>query len=433
VPCIPGVDITCVPGLIVEYGSGQFFDQMAEQTAEAAAEMLRTLVAGWLSIKTPQVGDGSCSTGGDGKLHCSTTVAYLQAYTYWAVAAIAVGTVLITAIKMAWERNGREAGSFAKNIVMLVVLAGAGIPAVQLLIEIGDAYADWILSASANGDLGKRLLLLVPATKITGVPPVVVIGISIMMFLTTMVQLLLLLARNAGLVLLAGLLPVAAAVGGSTRSRYLTWLIALVLYKPAAATIYATVFWLGQGQTLTDLLTGMVMFCMAIVALPALMRLIAPAVAVLSSGGGSSGVALAAASGAGQLASGAVRLANSGGGSGRSGSPGQSGGQGNPGRPGGATPSAPAPAPRPSGGGAASSSGAAGAGAAGAGTTGAGATGGAAGAGAGAGAGAAGAGAAAAGPVGVAAVAGVAAVKAGPAVVRKVGGTASGAADGEGS
>ncbi|MEV0005858.1 hypothetical protein AB0H28_26735 [Micromonospora sp. NPDC050980] len=429
-PCVPAIDPTCIPGAILDSTAGRFLDEIAEQSSQAAAEMLKTLVAGWLSIPTPEVSQ------------TSGVVANLRAYTYWAVAAIAVGTVLIAAIKMAWERNGREAGSFAKNMVMLVVLAGAGVPAVQLLIEIGDAYADWILSASANGDLGKRMLLLVPAATITGMPPVVVIGISLMVFLSTTVQLLLLLARNAGLVLLAGLLPAAAAVGGATRNRYLTWLLALVLYKPAAATIYATVFWLGQGQTLTDLLTGLVMFCMAIVALPALMRLIAPAVTVLSSGGSTSGVGVAVASGVGQLASGAVRLSNTSGGSGHSGSPGPSGGQGNPGTPGrpqGSTPSTPAPAPRPSGGGGAGtasgagSSGVAGAGKAGAGAAGSGAGGGAAGGAAGAGAGAAGAGAAAAGPVGIAAIAGVAAAKAGPAVVRKIGGTASGAADGEGS
>ncbi|TDB80176.1 hypothetical protein E1182_09910, partial [Micromonospora sp. KC721] len=217
------------------------------------------------------------------------------------------------------ERNGREAGSFAKNLTMLAVITAAGVPAVQLLIDIGDEYANWILDASANRDLGKRLLLLAPGAATSGMSPLMVIGISIMMFLSTMVQLLMLLARNAGLVLLAGLLPVAAAVGGSMRSRYLTWLLALVLYKPVVATIYAAVFWLlGGGQSLTDLLTGVVMFCMAIVALPALMRLIAPAVSVLSSGGGG-GVAVAAGSALGQVASGAVRLMESSGGGSRGG------------------------------------------------------------------------------------------------------------------
>ncbi|GAB3866208.1 hypothetical protein GCM10029963_78220 [Micromonospora andamanensis] len=148
-----------------------------------------------------------------------------------------------------------------------------------------------------------------------------------------MVQLLMLLARNAGLVLLAGLLPLAAASGISgsgqaVRNRYLTWLLALVLYKPAAATIYAAVFWLiGDGQTLTDVLTGLVMFCMAIVALPALLRLIAPGVSVLSSGGSASGAGVAAVSAAGQVASGAVRLSNSGG-KGSGGAGGHTGGGG---------------------------------------------------------------------------------------------------------
>ncbi|GIJ28277.1 hypothetical protein Vqi01_34390 [Micromonospora qiuiae] len=404
--------------MVLESTASRFLDELAEQASQAAAEMLKALVTGWLAIPTPEVSQ------------TSGVVQHLRTYTNWAVAAIAVGAVLIAAMKMALERNGREAGSFARNMVALVVLTGAGVPAVQLLIGIGDAYADWILSASANGDLGKRLLLLAPAPATAGLPALVVIGISIMVFLSTMVQLLLLLARNAGLVLLAGLLPVAAAVGGSVRSRYATWLLALVLYKPAAATIYAAVFWLGgESKSLTDLLTGLVMFCMAIVALPALLRLIAPAVSVLSTGG-SSGAAVAAVSTAGQLASGAVRLANSGGKSG-GGSGGRTGDDGK-GRPGGAMPSAPVPPPRPAGGGAASGTGgataAAGSGAK-AGAASAGASSATAGTAAGSGAGAA----AAAGPAGIAVAGGVAAAKAGPATVRKIGETGSGAVGGEGS
>lgn len=414
-PECPPIDLTCIPDRILEKTASFPLNELAEQASQAAAEMLKTLVAGWLVIPTPEVSQ------------TSGVVQHLRAYTNWAVAAIAVGSVLIAATKMALDRDGREAGVLTRNLVALVVLAGAGVPAVQLLIKIGDAYADWILSASANGDLGKRLLLLAPASAINRMPALVVIGISIMMFLSTMVQLLLLLARNAGLVLLSGLLPLAGAVGGPVRSRYVTWLLALVLYKPAAATIYAAVFWLGgDGKSLTDLLTGLVMFCMAIVALPALMRLIAPAVSVLSTGG-SGGIAVAAASGAGRLATGAIRLVGSGSGRG-----GRSGANGGPGRPGGAAPSM--PAPRPSGGGAgpgaAGTGGAAGAKAAGAGAGTAGAGAGAAG---GSAAGAGTAGAAAGGPVGVAVATGVAAAKAGPAAVRKVGGSASEAVDGEGA
>lgn len=424
----PIVNPVCVPGHVLDTTAGRFLDELSEQASEAAAEMLKALVAGWLSIPTPKVSQGSCHTDASGKLVCDGTVDYLSAYTNWAVAALAVGAVLVGAIRLAWERNGRDAGTLTKGLVTMVVLAGAGVPAVQLLIGIGDAYSDWILNASADGDLGARLRAFAPAAATNGLSALMVIGISIMMFLATMVQLLLLLARGAGLVLLAGLLPLAAASGiaGSGRAirdRYLTWLLALVLYKPAAATIYAAVFWmLGKAQDLTTLLTGLVMFCMAIVALPALMRLIAPAVSVLSSGGSGS-AAMAATSAAGQIASGAIRLNASSGASG--GGPGARSGGSDPGRPGGATPSAPMPAPRPSGEGARTGTTApvpAGSGsstattaqtaASTAQTT-----------------GAAGAATSAAGPAGLA----VTAAQAGPGTVRKVGGTASGAVGGEGA
>ena len=443
--CLPGADFLCDSIDAAAAATAQkFLEELARAASEAAGEMLRALVAGWLSVPSP---DMSQESG---------TVAFLRGYTHWAVAAIAVGAVLVAAIRLAWERNGREAGSLARGLVTMVVLTGAGVPAVQLLTAIGDSYSDWILDKAADGDLGARLLLLMPVgTTFGGLPALAVIGVAALMFLTTMVQLLMLLARGAGLVLLAGLLPLAGSVGiaGSGRAirdRYLTWLLALVLYKPAAATVYAAVFWmLGHGRDLTTLLTGLVMFCMAIVAMPALMRLIAPAVSVLSSGGGSGGVAAAGVSGVAQLASGAVRIGSSGGG-------GSGGGQagGGAGMPGGASPSAPMPGPRPSGGAGASGGGGAaagagggagsGAGAAGPGaasTAGAGAGAGTAGAGAGTGAGAASAGAgagagagaaAAGGPVGLAVAAGVMAAKAGPATVRKVGGTASGAVDGQG-
>ncbi|MFI2667556.1 hypothetical protein [Micromonospora carbonacea] len=422
--CVPVVDPLCLPGKAVESTAGHFLEEIAEQMAEAAAEMLRAMVTGWLSIPTPDVTQES------------GTVAYLRAYTSWAVAAVAVAAVLVAAGRLAWERDGREAGTFGKGLVTMVVLAGAGVPAVQLLITIGDSYSNWILDAAADGDLGNRLLTLAPAAATNGLSALMVTGLSMMVFTGSLVQLLMLLGRGVGLVLLPGLLPLVASAGisrtgQSVRDRYLTWLLALVLYKPTAATIYAAAFWmLGHGQDLTTLLTGLVAFFMAIVALPALMRLLAPAVSALSSGG-SGGVAAAAVSSGGQIASGAIRLSNAAGGSGRGqGDAGTSG----PGRADGATPSTPVPSPRPAGGGGAPAPGAGATGSASAGTGTAAAGAGSAGAGAaGAGAGAAGAGAAAAGPVGMAAAAGVAAAKAGPTVVRKVGGTAaSGAVEGEG-
>ncbi|AEB48028.1 hypothetical protein VAB18032_30324 (plasmid) [Micromonospora maris AB-18-032] len=348
-----------------------------------------------------------------------------------------MGALLVGAIRLAIERNGREAGSIAKGLAALVVITGVGVPAVQVLTVVGDAYSNWILTEAANKDLGARLLQLSPAAGASTLSPIMLIGVSLFIFMAAMVQLMMLLAQSAGLVLLAGLLPLVAAAGISgsgqaVRNRYLTWLIALILYKPAAATIYAAVFWLGQGKTLTDLLTGLVMFCMAIVALPALLRLIAPAVSVLSSGGGASGAGVAAVSAAGQIASGAVRLSNSSGGKGSGGGSGSRTGNSTD-RPVGASP--PVPSQRPSDGVAAGTSTSASPGAAGGAAAGSGAAAGtsadtnSAAPGTAARTGAA----AAAGPVGLAVAGGLAGTQASQAPVRKVGGTASGAMDGEGS
>ena len=154
--------------------------------------------------------------------------------------------------------------------------------------------------------------------------PLIIIGISVFLILIAIAQILMMFGRAAALILLAGMLPIAAAAGvtGQTgqqmRSKYFSWVLALVLYKPVAATIYAAAFWqVGEAASLNGLFTGMVMFLMALVALPALMRLIAPAVGAVTGGGG--GAALAGASGGmlgGALATGAIQRAASGGGGG---------------------------------------------------------------------------------------------------------------------
>ncbi|MFI7438195.1 hypothetical protein [Micromonospora haikouensis] len=109
--CVPVVDPLCIPGKAVESAAGRFLEEIAEQMSEAAAEMLRAMVTGWLSIPTPDVTQES------------GTVAYLRAYTSWAVAAVAVAAVLVAAGRMAWERDGREAGTFGKGLATMVVLA----------------------------------------------------------------------------------------------------------------------------------------------------------------------------------------------------------------------------------------------------------------------------------------------------------------------
>ena len=84
----------------------------------------------------------------------------------------------------------------------------------------------------------------------------------------------------------------------------LTWLAAMVAYKPVAAIIYAVAFRLSdQGQDLAAQLSGIALMVLAIVALPALMKFLAPITAAAA--GGSAG-AISGAIVGGAVATGAV-------------------------------------------------------------------------------------------------------------------------------
>jgi len=88
----------------------------------------------------------------------------------------------------------------------------------------------------------------------------------------------LMLFRQGALVILAGMMPLAAAgtLTPGTRSwfkRVAGWELALIFYKPAAALVYATAFTLiGTGKSVQAILTGFAMVVMSLLALPVLMR-----------------------------------------------------------------------------------------------------------------------------------------------------------------
>jgi type IV secretion system protein TrbL len=81
-----------------------------------------------------------------------------------------------------------------------------------------------------------------------------------------------------------------------------------LLYKPTAAFMYAAAFvTIGDGNTVTDALSGIALMIMSV---PALLRLMMPVSAQMSAGGGGgalAGTAVAASVAAGVQAAGAVK------------------------------------------------------------------------------------------------------------------------------
>jgi len=371
-------------------------------------------ISGASAIVTGLMPSGPNGAGG--------AVAFLQSGLWWYMGAAAVISVIIGAARMAWEQRAEPGRETIKSLLTLVVVAGAGVTIVGLLVAAADSFSVWIINSSLNCDVAAQgstcfgtnmlnLLALTTNPATGGLGSLLIIILGIIAILATAFQIVLMVARGGMLVILTGILPLSASftnteMGKSWFRKNLGWLIAFILYKPAAALVYAAAFQLvgsdifkDDGTGLLAVLTGIMLMVIALFAMPALMRFVTPMVGSLSGGaGGAIAVGAMAALPTGAAAMG--RLGTGGGGSGSSGSDGSSGAQGptgNSGGGGGSTTSAAQNAGSQSGAGA-------GSGAAASGGGGGAAAGGAA---AGGGAAAAGGGAAAAGaaggPIGIAA------------------------------
>ncbi|MFC0456199.1 hypothetical protein ACFFGR_06485 [Arthrobacter liuii] len=369
-----------------------------------------------------------------GPSNAGGAVLFIQSGLWWYMGAAAVVSVIIGGVRMVWDQRAEPGRETVKSLLTLVVVAGAGVTIVGLLVAAADSFSVWILDKSLNcsvtagsscfgGNMLKLLALTTnPATG--GLGPLLVIVLGVLAILAAAFQIVLMVARGGMLVILAGILPLAASftnteMGKSWFRKCIGWLVAFILYKPAAAIVYAAAFQLAgtdvfadDGTGLLAVLTGLMLMMIALFAMPALMRFVTPMVGAMAGGaGGALAVGALAALPSGAAAVGRLASGSGSGSNGSSGSNGQQGSQGPSGGHGGgdsATQGAQSSGAQQTGGGGtgagAASAGAtrgAGAGAASAGGGAGAAAGGAAG-GAAAGGGAAAAGAAA-GPVGIAA------------------------------
>jgi len=272
--------------------AGSVFDAAASALAQGMARATQLVVTFWVDVPVPGL---SAEAG---------PAAELRSGTAWLTGWLAVLSLLVGAARMVVTRSGRPAvEAFRGLLLLLVVLSGAGVAVVQLLVVAGDGYARWILDRSAGGDLGRRLVGLSTAGSTAALGSGLLLVVGLLGMLAALAQLGLMLIRVAVVTLFAGLLPLAAAGAGTETGlawlrKVLAWLLAFVLYKPVAATVYASAFLLiGQGRDAVSVLSGLSLLVLSVLALPALLRLVTPAVgaAVGAAAGGGAAAAVGAA------------------------------------------------------------------------------------------------------------------------------------------
>ena len=287
---LPGVGLVCdTVGGAVGAATGSVFDAAVGKISEGFAKAIAMVVTFWSGVDVP----GLSTTQGP--------VADLRANTAWLTAFVAVISMLVCAGRLAMTRSSRPAGEAFKGLLILVVTSGCGVAAVNALVVFGDSYSRWVLDRSTNGQLGQRLGTLATVGAVSGLGTGLILIVALLGMIASLAQMGLMLVRVGVVTIFAGLLPLAAAgTGTQTGMEYFkrisSWLLAFVLYKPAAATVYASAFLLiGDGKDATSVLSGLFMLVLSIVALPATLRLVTPMVGAAVAAGAGAGGGMAAA------------------------------------------------------------------------------------------------------------------------------------------
>jgi type IV secretion system protein TrbL len=320
--------IGCHAGAAIEDAANDAIKNMAKAIADAVGQTVKTLGTFWVNVGTPDL------TSAPGGYTASDPVLFLQNSLYFWTASLAVLSVLVGAAKMVIERRGAPLRDLVRSLATLIVVSGAGVAAVGLLTVAADKFSAWIIKNSTDGtSFNDNITSLLALSATSPIGSIMIILLGLIAILASVMQIVLMIVRGGLLVILTGIFPTAAAftnteAGKGWFQKCTAWLIAFILYKPAAAIVYATAFQLSGskifgndgdgkdfGSALMTTITGLALMVIALFAMPALMRFVTPMVGAVAGGGG----ALAAGT-VGALASGAISMGSAGRGGGSGGS-----------------------------------------------------------------------------------------------------------------
>ncbi|MBE0011682.1 hypothetical protein DXT87_18195 [Arthrobacter sp. AET 35A] len=282
--------------------------------------MVITLSTFWVDMPTSNL----TTVGGE----ASPTVAFLQSGLWYWTATLAVLGVIIGGTRMVWEQRGSHIRELLRSLLTLTLVSGMGLGTIAFLIVASDGFSSWIIdrATAGNGFASGLQAMLITGQGDTAIFMVIILGL--IGILTSVVQIVLMVVRSGMLVLLAGILPTTAAftnteMGKQWFQKTIAWTLAFILYKPAAAIVYAVAFQLIEGGEMAGFtgtlnsITGLALMVVALFALPALLRFVTPMVGAVASGGGGGGMAAGAGAAAmAAMPSGARSLGSAGRGSG---------------------------------------------------------------------------------------------------------------------
>src|SRR5215470_936707 len=304
--CNPLTDPACVVRTVIKSGVNGAAGDVLSGIAQAIEAGVRWIVTNtatwWVRLPSPD-------------LAAEPAVTRIQQWLLPITAAVAVGGVIAAGVRMALTRRANPLLDVTGGLLTVAAASTLGTAAVTLLLKAGDAWSAWVLQESTGGHFAQRLNLVLQLGG--GAAAAVVLVFGLVAIVLSLIQAILMLFRQAALLILAGVLPLAAAgsIAPMTRTwvrKVTAWMLALICYKPAAAAVYAVAFTMvGSGRSPRTALMGFVMMLLSVLMLPALMKFFTWTTGSIGSFGGGGGQLLGAAT-MGAIAIGAIRPSGAG-------------------------------------------------------------------------------------------------------------------------
>jgi len=269
--------------------AGDVLSSLASAISGGVRWAVENTAAWWVTIPSPD-------------LTSAPAITAIQAWLLPVTAAVAVAATIAAGARMAIARRANPLLDVTSGLITLAAATTVGTVVPALLLKAGDAWSAWVLQASTGGQFAHRMaeVLVLGSTA----APAVVMIFGVIAIVLSLVQAVLMLFRQAALVILAGVLPLAAAgsIAPLTRPwirKISSWMLALIFYKPAAAAVYAAAFTMtGSGRDPRTVLMGFVMLLLSVITLPALMKFFTWTTGTVGGSGGGGQLLGAAAAGA---------------------------------------------------------------------------------------------------------------------------------------
>lgn len=243
----------------------------------------------------------------------------------WYVAGFAILGFLVGLIKLVMSQDVKSSLiGLATPIVNLILATTAYAVGIGVLLTASDEFSKWIVQRSTDGEIDLTQMLTASSALLAS--PGTAFLLFILLLLGAIINLLFMYFRDVMFLILSAFIVALAAASGTEQGRQAWrkangWLVALLLFKPVAAGIYALGFRMlvdgGQAEgeeasvadAMQSTLIAVLILLLAALALPALIKFIVPAAGV-GAGAFSGGAALGAGV---TLAAGAAVLAGTGG------------------------------------------------------------------------------------------------------------------------